>query len=280
LVQNYYKKKRGSMPTPFIPFPDFDQVILPVYGPLALRWYSLAYMLGIVLGWFYTRRVLAKSNQKKLSLAHLDDVISYLILGIVLGGRLGYVLFYKPLHFLSHPIDIFKVWEGGMSFHGGLIGSALAFAFYAWRKKIPFFLLADIASTAAPIGLFFGRIANFINGELFGRVTDVSWAVLFPLGGYLPRHPSQLYEALLEGLFLFILLGIFCKRFNALKYPGFLSGLFVAGYGFSRFIVEFFREPDDFIGYFLTYFTWGQLLSLPLILYGFYLMKKSGFFNR
>ncbi|MBM3610641.1 MAG: prolipoprotein diacylglyceryl transferase [Alphaproteobacteria bacterium] len=267
------------MPTTFIPFPNFDQVIIPIYGPLALRWYSLAYMAGIVLGWLYTRHVLKEYPQKKLSLAHLDDVVSYLIMGVVLGGRLGYVFFYKPLYFLDHPLEILKVWEGGMSFHGGLIGSAVAFALYAWRKKIPFFLLSDVASTAAPIGLFFGRIANFINGEIFGRVTDVPWAVLFPLGGYLPRHPSQLYEAFLEGIVLFVVLRVVLARFDVLKHSGFLSGLFVAGYGVARFIVEFFREPDEFIGYLLGCFTWGQVLSLPLVLYGGYLMKRSGFFR-
>lgn len=263
------------MTTTYLPFPNIDQVIFPVYGPFALRWYSLAYIAGIVLGWLYTRKMLRTYPQKNLDVSHLDDVLSYLILGVVIGGRLGYVLFYKPLEYLQHPLEIFKVWEGGMSFHGGLVGAALAFAFYARRKKIPFFTLTDVASTAAPIGLFFGRIANFINGEVFGRVADVPWAVLFPTGGYLPRHPSQLYEAFLEGLVLFFVLRWFVVRSNKLNARGFISGLFVAGYGVARFVVEFFREPDFFLGFVFQCFTQGQLLSLPLILYGSYLMWRS-----
>ena len=208
-------------------------------------------------------------------MAHLDDVVSYLIVGVVLGGRLGYVLFYKPLYYLQNPLEALQVWHGGMSFHGGLIGSALAFAFYAWRRGVPFFTLTDVASTAAPIGLFFGRIANFINGEVYGRVTDVSWAVLFPTGGYLPRHPSQLYEAVLEGLVLFFVLRWCTVRSGKLAARGFLSGLFVAGYGVANFIVEFYREADEFLGYLLGGFTLGQFLSLPLILYGAYLMRQS-----
>ena len=263
------------MTTPYLPFPDFDQVILPLWGPLAIRWYSLAYIVGTMLGWLYTRHILRKYPQKGLTVAHLDDVVSYLIVGVVLGGRLGYVLFYKPLYYLAHPLEALQIWQGGMSFHGGLIGSALAFALYAWRRKVPFFTLTDVASTAAPIGLFFGRIANFINGEVYGRVTDVSWAVLFPTGGYLPRHPSQLYEALLEGFVLFFVLLWFVACRQKLYARGFTSGLFILGYGVARFFVEFYREADDFLGYFLSCFTLGQFLSLPLIMYGAYLMKRS-----
>ena len=263
------------MTTSYFSFPEFDPVILPLAGPLAIRWYSLAYIMGIVLGWGYTRYMLKKYPQKGLTLSNLDDVVSYLVAGIILGGRLGYVLFYKPLYFMHHPLEILKVWEGGMSFHGGLVGSAMAFALYAWRFKIPFFTLTDVASTAAPIGLFFGRLANFINGEVFGRVTDVSWAVLFPTGGYLPRHPSQLYEAFLEGPLLFFILLWFVTRQSKLYARGFISGFFILGYGVARFGVEFFREADEFLGYFWHYFTLGQFLSVPLILYGAYLMYAS-----
>jgi phosphatidylglycerol:prolipoprotein diacylglycerol transferase len=261
--------------TPYLAFPQFDPVILPLMGPLAIRWYSLAYIMGVVLGWLYTRRILKQYPQKNLTVRNLDDVVSYLVIGIILGGRLGYVLCYKPLYFMHYPLEILKVWEGGMSFHGGLLGSAAAFALYAWRAKIPFFTLTDVASTAAPIGLFFGRIANFINGEVFGRITDVPWAVLFPTGGYLPRHPSQLYEAFLEGPVLFCLLLWFVMKKGKLDTRGFISGLFILGYGVARFCVEFVREADDFLGYFWDYFTLGQFLSLPLILYGLYLMVRS-----
>lgn len=263
------------MTIPYIPFPEFDQVIFHIYGPLAVRWYSLAYIVGVVLGWMYAKRVLRQNPHETLKVAHLDDVVTYVIIGIVLGGRLGYVFFYKPLYYLSHPLEIFTVWEGGMAFHGGLVGSGIAFALYAWRKKVPFLVLTDIASMAAPIGLFLGRIANFINGELYGRVTNVRWAVLFPTGGYLPRHPSQLYEALSEGLILFIVLWWFGMKRQKLQMPGFISGLFVAGYGVARFVVEFYREPDDFLGYFFQYFSLGQFLSLPLIAFGAYLMKTA-----
>lgn len=263
------------MDSSYIPFPEINQVLLPLVGPFAVRWYSLAYIMGVALGWGYTRHIVKRYFQNGLTPAHLDAVVSHLIVGIIVGGRLGYVLFYKPLYFLHHPFEILQVWEGGMSFHGGLVGSAVAFALYARRFHVPFFALTDVGALAAPIGLFFGRIANFINGELFGRVTDVSWAVLFPRGGYLPRHPSQLYEAFLEGIVLWGVLsfwGIYRKK---LAYRGFVSGLFIAGYGASRFLVEFFREPDGFLGYFFHYFTLGQFLSLPLVGYGLFLIQRS-----
>lgn len=263
------------MTTAYLPFPDFNQVILPLWGPFALRWYSLAYIMGIVLGWIYTRHILRTHPQKGLKVGHLDDVVSYLIVGVVLGGRLGYVLFYKPFYYLQNPLEALQVWQGGMSFHGGLIGSALAFAFYAWRWRVPFFALTDVASMAAPIGLFFGRIANFINGELYGRVGDVPWAMMFPSGGYLPRHPSQLYEALLEGFVLFFVLWWCGVRHHKLDARGFLSGLFILGYGVARFVVEFYREADAFLGYFLSHFTLGQFLSIPLMIYGGYLMWRA-----
>jgi phosphatidylglycerol:prolipoprotein diacylglycerol transferase len=263
------------MTTTYLSFPQFDPVILHLVGPLAIRWYSLAYIMGVIFGWLYTRMILKKYPQEGLTVNNLDEVVSYLIMGIILGGRLGYVLCYKPLYFIHHPLDILKVWEGGMSFHGGLVGSALAFGLYAWRSHVPFFTLTDVASTAAPIGIFFGRLANFINGEVFGRITDVPWAVLFPTGGYLPRHPSQLYEAFLEGPVLFgLLLWVVFKR-GKLYARGFVSGLFIFGYGIARFGVEFFREADEFLGYFLQHFTLGQFLSLPLMLYGAYLMWAS-----
>src|SRR5258706_12253585 len=215
-----------------IPFPVIDPVLIDI-GPFAIRWYALAYVFSILLGWRYTR-ALAAQKQSPLTPAMLDDFVSWAVLGIVLGGRIGYVVFYNGAYYLDHPLQAFEVWHGGMSFHGGLIGVITAMALFARSRKLRFFHIADALAAATPIGLFFGRLANFINGELFGRETDVPWAMVFPSGGPNPRHPSQLYEAGLEGLLLVVVLPGGAWRFEGLRGPGLLTGLFPAGYARGR----------------------------------------------
>jgi len=256
-----------------LPFPNVDPIALQL-GPLAIRWYSLAYIAGILLGWWYVAKEHARKPIPNLTANALDDMITWAVIGIVGGGRLGYVLFYKPGYYLEHPDQILRLWEGGMSFHGGLIGVITAFLLFCRRHKIQFFHLIDVIACATPIGLFFGRLANFINGELYGRATDVAWGMVFPRGGELPRHPSQLYEAGMEGIILFVVLYIMCKRTNARDKPGMLGGTFIAGYAVARIISECFREPDEFLGFFMNFVTMGQLLSLPMLAYGLYLIFR------
>ena len=265
-------------------FPNIDPVALYI-GPLPyfdttlmIRWYSLAYIAGIFLGWMYVAREHARKPIPNLSKQALDDIILWAVIGVVAGGRLGYVLFYKPEYYLAHPAEILHVWEGGMSFHGGLIGVITAFILFARKHRVRFFPLIDIIACATPLGLFFGRLANFINGELYGRVTDSPVGMVFPGGGPYPRHPSQLYEAGMEGILLFIVLYIALKHSNAREKPGMLGGMFIAGYGIARVIAECFREPDDFLGFFFGYVTMGQLLCIPMITYGLYLVwRKPGY---
>ena len=249
-------------------FPSIDPIAFEI-GPIAIRWYALSYIAGILLAWVYCRH-LTKLPPAYLTKQAFDDLMAWAVLGIVLGGRLGYVLFYKPAYYLAHPLEAPQIWQGGMSFHGGLIGVLLALYLFSRRRGIPYFALTDIVGAAAPIGLCLGRIANFINGELFGRVADpkeVPWAMVFPHGGPQARHPSQLYEAALEGLVLFILLYFLIRR-GFLERTGFISGVFMIGYGSARFIVEYFREPDENIVLPPSLFSMGQLLSLPMILIG------------
>ncbi|HIJ37600.1 MAG TPA: prolipoprotein diacylglyceryl transferase [Rhodospirillaceae bacterium] len=251
-----------------IAFPDLDPAAIRL-GPLVIRWYALAYITGLVGGWKYVRWMVAKPPFAMQG-EQVDDFLVWATLGTVLGGRLGYVLFYKPLYYLSAPADIFAVWQGGMSFHGGALGVFAAVFLFARRHHIGLGAMADAIAPAAPIGLFFGRIANFINGELYGRVApdDLPWAVIFPGGGSLPRHPSQLYEAGLEGLLLFAVLGL-VWRVEALRLrTGLLTGVFLLGYGLARVIAEFFRQPDAHLGFLWGGATMGQLLSLPFILAG------------
>ncbi len=257
-----------------IPFPNIDPVAIHL-GVFSIRWYSLAYMAGILLGWWVIARENARKPLANLSKAALDDVVVWAVLGIVLGGRLGYVLFYKPDYYLEKPLEIFYVWEGGMSFHGGLLGIITAFYLFCRKYKIRFLALTDLLSCAAPIGLFFGRIANFINGELFGRVTDAQVGMIFPNGGEFPRHPSQLYEATLEGFVLFIIMMLLLKKTNARDNAGYLSGIFFILYGLARIICEYFREPDSFLGFLYAGTTMGQLLSLPMIAVGIYLVFRK-----
>ena len=249
-----------------IPFPAIDPIALEL-GPLVIRWYSLAYIAGILLGWRYMLRLTDRTDGA-ISREHIDDFIVWATLGIVLGGRLGYVLFYRPDYYFANPLEIPAMWKGGMSFHGGMLGVFTAILLFTRKRAIRFLCFADLVCAAAPIGLFFGRIANFINGELFGRVTDVPGAMVFPRGGPAPRHPSQLYESTLEGLVLFLVIVVLITRFDALKKPGLLIGTFLAGYGIARIIVEFVRQPDEGIGFFYGVATMGQLLSVPLLLVG------------
>jgi len=258
------------MPVAALPFPDFDPVLISI-GPLAIRWYALAYIFGILLGWFYARIIIRNDalwgRKAPLSVTDFDDFVVWVTLGIILGGRLGYVLFYNPAHFAAHPLEIVQIWGGGMSFHGGFAGCVAAVFLFARSRKIPVLSLGDITCAAGPIGLFLGRIANFINGELWGRPTDVPWGVIFPGAGPLPRHPSQLYEAALEGFVLFVVLAI-AVRMGALKRPGLTIGLFAMLYALGRSSCEFFREPDPQLGFLWGGLTMGMLLSIPLFLAG------------
>ena len=256
-----------------IPFPDVDPVAVAV-GPFALRWYALAYMAGIILGWLYLRRG-ASWPPAVLSREKADDFLLWATFAIVLGGRLGYVLFYKPGYFIENPLDALMLWKGGMSFHGGLLGMAFAIWQFARLNKAPILALADRVAIVVPIGLFFGRLANFVNAELVGRTTDVPWAVIFPGAGPVGRHPSQLYEAALEGLVLLAVLFVAARRESIRRRAGCLSGLFLAGYALARITAEFFREPDAHLGFVAGGVTMGQALSLPMLAIGLWLIARA-----
>lgn len=260
-------------------FPNIDPVAIQFeiihLGIIQIRWYSLAYIAGIISAWWIISRENAKNPLKNLSGDALDNIILWAVGGIILGGRLGYVLFYKPEYFLSNPKEIFYLWEGGMSFHGGLLGTIVAFYLFCRKYRIAFLSFMDILSCVSPIGLFFGRIANFINGELFGRVTDSPLGMIFPRGGDLPRHPSQLYEAALEGLFLFIIMMWLLKKTDAREKAGYLSGMFLILYSLARIFCEYFREPDSFIGFLYVGTTMGQWLSIPMLFTGLYLIRRK-----
>lgn len=256
-------------------FPDFNPVAIHL-GPFAIRWYALAYITGIVLGWRYALRLIDKPPRFMSHLA-LDDFIVWVTLGIIVGGRLGYVLFYQPEMYFHDPVEIVKLWHGGMSFHGGLLGVGTAIFFFARKRGIPVLALSDVVSAVGPIGLFFGRIANFVNGELWGRPTDVPWAMIFPSDPlHLPRHPSQLYEATFEGLILFLVMTWFVRKPGWREHPGRLTGLFLAGYAIARMSGELFREPDSFLGFIIGPFTMGQLLSAPMLIAGICLIVVCG----
>jgi phosphatidylglycerol:prolipoprotein diacylglycerol transferase len=267
------------MPWLLIPYPRIDPVLVHI-GPLAIRWYALAYIFGILIGWFYARAIIRApklwGGKPPLSATDFDDFILWVTVGIIAGGRLGYVLFYNLPVFAAHPLQIFELWTGGMSFHGGFTGCVVAVVLFARTRGIPFLSLGDVTCAVAPIGLFLGRLANFVNGELWGRPADVPWAMIFPNGGPIPRHPSQLYEASLEGLVLFIVLAL-AIRFGALKRPGLIIGIFACCYAVARTISEFFREPDVQLGFLWHGTTMGMLLSIPLFIAGlcfiFYALK-------
>ena len=251
-------------------FPTIDPVVLRI-GPFALRWYAVAYIAGILLGWLYARALVRRAHlwggKAPMSVADYDDFVLWVTLGIVVGGRLGYVLFYNPAYFLAHPAEIPQLWKGGMSFHGGFLGCVAAVVAFALKRGIPMLSLGDVTCAVGPIGLFLGRIANFINGELWGRPSDVPWAVVFPAAGPLPRHPSQLYEAALEGLVLFVVL-LLIVRTGGLRRPGLVTGAFALGYGIFRSFAELFREPDPQLGFLWGGLTMGMVLSVPLALAG------------
>ena len=254
-------------------FPAIDPVLVQ-FGPFAIRWYSLAYIAGILLGWRYMR-LLAARQPNGPSAIDIDDIIVWATIGTILGGRLGYVSFYQPGYFLANPGEVLAVWRGGMSFHGGLLGVLVATIVFVRRRGIGLLGIADLLACATPIGLFFGRLANFVNGELWGRPSDVPWAMVFPRAGPLPRHPSQLYEAALEGVLLFAGLWLLWRFTRGRDRPGFLFGAFLSGYGVSRMIVEQFREPDAQIGFLLGGVTMGQSLSLPMVAAGLWLMARA-----
>ena len=255
---------------PVIPFPAINPILISI-GPFSVRWYALAYIVGVVAGWFYARAIISSERlwggPAPFTVIDFDDFVVWITLGIIVGGRIGYVLFYNLPHFAENPIEILRLWNGGMSFHGGVLGCIVAIVLFAMRRGIPVLSLGDVTAAVAPIGLFLGRIANFINGELWGRPTDVPWAMVFPHGGPVPRHPSQLYEATLEGVVLFIVLALLV-RFGALKRRGVVTGVFAIGYGAARITCEFFREPDVQLGFLWGGLTMGMLLCIPLILAG------------
>jgi phosphatidylglycerol:prolipoprotein diacylglycerol transferase len=256
---------------PVLPYPAINPVLIQL-GPLAVRWYALAYIVGILAGWVYARAIIKSERlwggAAPLTVVDFDDFIVWVTVGIVLGGRSGYVLFYDLPLFASHPTQILALWNGGMSFHGGVLGCVVAIVLFALRRGIPILSLGDVSTAVAPIGLFLGRIANFINGELWGRPTNVPWAMVFPHDAAgVPRHPSQLYEAALEGIALFVVLNLLV-RFGALRRPGIVTGFFMFGYGVARIICEFFREPDAQLGFLWGGLTMGMLLCIPLMLAG------------
>lgn len=261
---------------PVLLFPQFDPVIVHI-GPLAIRWYALAYITGLVLGWRLMRRLVQKAPPVATPL-QVDDFLTWATLGVVLGGRLGYVFFYQPTAFLAAPLTIFEVWHGGMSFHGGMLGVSIAVIWFCRRNRIPLFGFADRVAVVAPIGLGLGRIANFINGELWGRPTTdaVPWAMVFPRDPeHLLRHPSQIYQALMEGLLLFILMWVLSRRDSVRERFGLLTGVFLAGYAIARIVGECFREPDAFLGFLAFGTTMGQILSIPMLLIGIWLMLRA-----
>ncbi len=254
---------------------NLDPIIID-FGLFQLRWYSLAYILGITLGWMYAIKIIKltrnKYNYKQVQIYQFNDLIIYLIIGIVLGGRFGYVLFYNIEYFSNNIFDIFKIWQGGMSFHGGLLGVIISVIFFSKKTKIDFFKFSDIICCVAPIGIFLGRIANFINGELYGKISNLPWAVIFPNGGYIPRHPSQIYEAILEGIVLFAIVNYFALKKELLLKTGYISGLFLILYSLFRILAEIFREPDAHLGYLFSYLSMGTILSIITFFVGCFII--------
>ena len=269
-----------------IPFPNIDPVALQL-GPVAIKWYGLAYLAGLLLGWLYIRRLLSKpelwtGGRPPFDVAKVDDLLLYITAGVVLGGRLGFVIFYEPSYYLANPGDIIAVWKGGMAFHGALVGCLIAVWVFARRNRVNPWSTGDLVTAAVPIGLFFGRIANFINGELFGRPTTLPWGMVFPEAALhhpdvepTPRHPSQLYEAVLEGLVLFLVLRLMTHYFGALKRPGLVSGVFLAGYAVARSTAELFREPHFAHAFNIGPLTPGIVYSIPMLLMGLFVVHLA-----
>jgi phosphatidylglycerol:prolipoprotein diacylglycerol transferase len=266
-----------------IPFPNIDPVALQI-GPVAIKWYGLAYLAGLLLGWLYIRRLLSEPqlwarDRAPFEVAKVDDLLLYVTAGVVLGGRLGFVIFYEPSYYLANPQDIIAVWKGGMAFHGALVGCAVAIWYFARSNGVNPWSTTDLCTAAAPIGLFFGRIANFINGELFGRPTSLPWGMVFPEAALhhpdvepTPRHPSQLYEAALEGLLLFLVLRLLTHRYGALKRPGVVTGAFLIGYALARSTAELFREPHFAHAFNVGPLTAGIVYSIPMLLLGLFVV--------
>ena len=253
---------------------NLSPTVFPPFHGFALRWYSLAYIGGILGGWWLLGRMVA-SWGAPMSQADVDAFITWVTIGIILGGRIGYVVFYDFSRFAADPLAILRLWEGGMSFHGGVIGSVIAIFFFARANGLDWLRIADYVACVEPTGQFLGLLANFVNGELWGRVTGSEWGMIFPDGGPLPRHPSQLYEAAIEGLFLFAVMTWLFWRTRARAYPGLLGGAFVFGFGTLRFFIEFFREPDRQVGFLTLGLTMGQWLCVPMVVLGLLLMLAS-----
>lgn len=262
-----------------IPFPNIDPIAIQI-GPLAIRWYALSYIAGFLLGYWYVLRMIAdeklwSAGQPRPTKDQIGDYLFWVVLGVILGGRLGYVLFYRPDLIWTNPIEVLQIWEGGMSFHGGLIGVTLAMALYVRAQKLSLFTIADLSAAATPIAICLVRIANFVNGELWGRPTSAPWGVVFPAAGPEPRHPSQLYQSALEGALLFVVAWVLIYRFGALKRPGLVAGAFLTGYGIVRILSEFVREPDRHMPDFPLGLTMGMMLSLPMIAAGLWLVLQA-----
>jgi len=257
---------------------NIDPVLIDL-GIFQIRWYSLAYILGIIFGWIYANKIFKNQNiYNSTYKSKFDDLIIYLIFGIIFGGRLGYVLFYNFEYYNQNILEIFKIWQGGMSFHGGLLGVIIAIYIFSKKSKTSFFIFSDVVACVTPIGIFLGRVANFINGELYGKISTVPWAIIFPNGGTFARHPSQIYEAILEGVILFILINFLAFKKNLLLKPGYISSFFLISYSILRIISENFREPDEHLGYFFSYLSMGTLLSLATLFAGFIIilfLKKN-----
>ena len=255
---------------------NFDPVLVDL-GLFQIRWYSVAYILGIIIGWMYASKIIKLTRENKYNFGQItttqfDNLIIYLVIGIVLGGRLGYVTFYNFEYYSQNFLEIFKIWQGGMSFHGGLLGVIISIIIFSKKTNVNFFKLADIVSCIAPIGIFFGRIANFINGELYGKISALPWAIIFPNEGSVARHPSQIYEAILEGLILFILINYLALKKDLLFKTGYISGYFLILYSILRIFSENFREPDAHLGYFFNYFSMGIILSSITFLVGCFII--------
>ncbi|MAH52092.1 MAG: prolipoprotein diacylglyceryl transferase [Candidatus Pelagibacter sp.] len=249
---------------------NFDPVAFQIFS-LEIRWYSLSYIFGIILGWFYCKKFLIK-DKKIVNL--FDDLITYLIIGIIIGGRLGYVIFYNPVYYSKNLIEIFMIWNGGMSFHGGVLGTIIATYIFGKKNNINYYIFLDLIAMSAPIGIFLGRISNFINSELYGRQTDIFWAVIFKKIDNLSRHPSQIYEAFFEGIILFILLNFVFKKYF-FKSPGIISSIFIIFYSLFRFLIEFTREPDAQLGFIFLNFTLGQIICIIFFIAGLSLYYKK-----
>ena len=254
---------------------DLNPVLINFWS-FEVRWYSLAYIFGILIGWWIAKKIIVFKIETKniaFNIRIFDDLISYIIISIIIGGRFGYIIFYNLSYYLNNPLDVFKIWQGGMSFHGALIGVILGTYLFSNKVKINLFFFLDIIACVAPVGIFFGRVANFINGELYGKPTNLSWSVIFPDVDRIPRHPSQLYEAVLEGFMLFIILIVLTYKKSA--NTGLVSALFMVLYGLFRIIAEQFREPDMQVGYLFNLFSMGSVLSFFMILMGLFILKKA-----